>query len=235
MEIHAVRVRALKRAVAKFPTISAFAKHYAIDCTYISQLLHGHRNMGEKAARNIESKLKLPFGTLDYEPDVGEEAALEAESHRAASSEPEGRRHFAHESVPKIPLISFVQAGVWREAVNSHRDGGAEDYLHSQVPQGKDAFALTVRGASMQPEFREGDVIIVDPDIRPTPGDYVVALNAEEEATFKKYRPRGRDESGQDVVELVPLNDDFPTLRSDLTPFSIIGTVTEHRRYRRRH
>ena len=153
MEIHAVRVRALKHAVAKFPTISAFAKHYAIDGTYISQLLHGHRNMGEKAARNIESKLKLPFGTLDYEPDVGEEAALEAESHRTTNSEPEGRRHFAHEAVPKIPLISFVQAGVWREAVNSHRDGGAEDYLHSQVPQGKDAFALTVRGASMQPEF----------------------------------------------------------------------------------
>jgi phage repressor protein C with HTH and peptisase S24 domain len=29
----------------------------------------------------------------------------------------------------------------------------------------------------MEPEFKEGDTIIVDPDLCPGPGDYVVAKN----------------------------------------------------------
>jgi SOS-response transcriptional repressor LexA len=61
----------------------------------------------------------------------------------------------------------------------------------------------------------------------------VVAKNSQEEATFKKYRPRGVNEQGEQVIELVPLNDDFPSLRSDYTPLQIIGTMMEHRRYRK--
>jgi SOS-response transcriptional repressor LexA len=85
----------------------------------------------------------------------------------------------------------------------------------------------------MEPEFKEGDSIIIDPDVKPSPGDFVVAKNAQEEATFKKYRPRGVNEQGEQVIELVPLNDDFPSLRSDYTPLQIIGTMMEHRRYRK--
>ena len=60
-----------------------------------------------------------------------------------------------------------------------------------------------VRGTSMAPEFRDGDKIIVDPDLTPQPGDYVVAkLDGEEEATFKKLRPRGTDAAGQPVIDL---------------------------------
>ena len=85
----------------------------------------------------------------------------------------------------------------------------------------------------MEPEFKEGDTIIIDPDIKPSPGDYVVARNADQEATFKKYRPRGRNAQGIDVIELVPLNEDYPILRSDVSPLEIIGTLVEHRRYRK--
>lgn len=76
--------------------------------------------------------------------------------------------------------------------------------------------------------------MIVDPVIAPQPGDYVVAKNGEEEATFKKYRPRGMNERGDVVYELVPLNEDYPSMRSDLTPIKIVGTMVEHRKYRKR-
>jgi SOS-response transcriptional repressor LexA len=82
----------------------------------------------------------------------------------------------------------------------------------------------------MLPDFRPGDQLIIDPAITPSPGDFVVAKNGEEEATFKKYRLRGISESGQEIIELVPLNPDFATMRSDITPFHIIGTLVEHRR-----
>ncbi len=86
----------------------------------------------------------------------------------------------------------------------------------------------------MLPDFREGDVVIIDPELAPTPGDFVVAKNGENEATFKKFRPRGLNEHGEQVIELVPLNEDYPSIRSDAQPFRIIGTMVEHRRYRRR-
>ncbi len=75
---------------------------------------------------------------------------------------------------------------------------------------------------------------MVDPEISPNPGDYVVARNGSEQATFKKYRPRGIDAAGNLIFELVPLNDDYPTLRSDTEALAVIGVVTEHRKKLRR-
>lgn len=54
-----------------------------------------------------------------------------------------------------------------------------------------------------------------------------MAKNSSEELTFKKYRPCGIDESGQDVFGLVPLNDDFPTMHSDRQYIEIIGVMVE--------
>jgi len=81
-----------------------------------------------------------------------------------------------------------------------------------------------------------GDVVIIDPGVRPLPGDFVVAkVEADDSATFKKYRPRGADESGVPIFELVPLNEDYEVIRiSAANPGTIIGTMMEHRRRRRR-
>jgi SOS-response transcriptional repressor LexA len=96
-------------------------------------------------------------------------------------------------------------------------------------------FALRIKGDSMEPRFSEGDVIIVDPDLRPHPGDYVVASTENgEEATFKKYRVVGMDRSGHEVFELVPLNSDYPVLRSDALGLTVIGVMIEHRTYYKR-
>ena len=97
------------------------------------------------------------------------------------------------------------------------------------------AFALVVDGRSMEPEFHEGDIIVIDPRTTAQPGDFVVAkLDNAEHATFKKYRSRGVDAAGQPAFELAPLNQDFPTLRVDAdNPGHVIGVMVEHRRRRR--
>jgi SOS-response transcriptional repressor LexA len=135
----------------------------------------------------------------------------------------------------RVPIISYVQAGHWREMCEqaSTFDGNVE-YVTVSVETGSRAFGLWICGKSMLPLFNEGDLIIVDPDEAPRPGDYVVAKNGSIEATFKKYRPRGIDENGHDVFELVPLNDDFPTLHSDRQHIEIIGVMVEHRIFRKR-
>jgi SOS-response transcriptional repressor LexA len=134
----------------------------------------------------------------------------------------------------KIPLISYVQAGAMAEVVDPYQVGDGSEYLLTDLDLGANAFALQIKGDSMFPEFKEGDRIIIDPSLSPLPGDFVVAKNGHEEATFKKYRPRGINDHGNDVFELVPLNDDYAPMRSDVTPLRIIGVMVEHRKYRRR-
>lgn len=133
----------------------------------------------------------------------------------------------------RVPVISAIQAGLWGEIVDNFQPGDADDWLLTDLELSPSSFALTIRGDSMLPEFREGDRVIIDPDIAPHPGDFVAAKNSAQEATFKKYRPRGMDASGHMIFELVPLNDDYPTLRSDVDHIRIVGTMVEHRKYRR--
>lgn len=132
----------------------------------------------------------------------------------------------------RVPLLSRVAAGNWSEAMTSE---GMPSYEVHWLPKGT-AFALEIHGGSMLPEFDDGDLVFVDTGIDPLPGDYVVAaLNGQAEATFKKYRPRGDDENGDPIIELAPLNPDYPTLViSARNPGQIVGTMMEHRRFRRR-
>ena len=133
----------------------------------------------------------------------------------------------------KIPVISYVQAGAWTETCDRRLHDGATEYIQTDIDLGKMSFALEVRGDSMKPDILEGDVVIVDPDVQPVPGDYVVAKNGSHEATIKRYRPRGTNEAGEEYFELVPANPDYPTIRSDHSQVMIIGVVME-RRVRRR-
>lgn len=135
--------------------------------------------------------------------------------------------------VRRVPVISPIQAGEWAEIVDIFQPGDASEWLLTDIELSEGAFALDIRGNSMLPDFNPGDRVIIDPAVSPQPGDFVAAKNGEQEATFKKYRPRGMDAQGNMVFELVPLNEDYPTLRSDVQPIRIVGTMVEHRKYRR--
>lgn len=132
----------------------------------------------------------------------------------------------------RIPVISEIQAGIWTEIVDTFQPGDAEEWIYTDLELSHEAFALDIVGYSMMPEFLPGHRVIIDPRVAPRPGDFVAARNGDNKATFKKYRPRGINAAGQDVFELVPLNDDYPTLSSALQPIQVIGTMMEHRKYR---
>lgn len=126
----------------------------------------------------------------------------------------------------RVPILTYVQAGNYRESIFLP----ADDYTFTSVDVSPHTFAAHVVGDSMMDEFREGDLIIIDTQVKPHPTDFVLAQNGNNEITFKKYRSRGLNENGVEVFDLVPLNPDFPTIRSDREHVEIIGTVVEHRR-----
>lgn len=137
--------------------------------------------------------------------------------------------------VRAYPVISTIQAGKLREIEVPYEPGEGFDVEYGDNDASKWSFFLEIEGDSMLPDFRPGDRVLIDPEVAPRPGDFVAARNTYEEATFKKYRVRGIDSSGNEVFELVPLNDDYPTIRSDEQHLLVIGTMVEHRRKFRRN
>ncbi|CZP45569.1 LexA repressor [Legionella pneumophila] len=78
---------------------------------------------------------------------------------------------------------------------------------------GKNAFALQIKDESMMPEFRINDVLIVDPDISPKPGDFIVALiEGEQEVIVRKYKQLSAYKDAQQF-ELIALNEDWADIR----------------------
>ena len=150
----------------------------------------------------------------------------------------------ASADIRRIPVISYVQAGVWTDVADPYPRGqgmgtvGADAELATKLS--RVTFALKIEGDSMVAPsgdgFWPGEIIIVDPEASVRPGDFVVAkLEAEEKATFKKFRDRGAGPAGTPRFELVPLNPDYPTINVDeANPGRIIGVMVEHRRGRRR-
>lgn len=134
-----------------------------------------------------------------------------------------------------VPVISPIQAGKLKEIADPYPPGAgyAMEYVEEQDNYSRWTFALEIDGLSMTPDFQSGDRVIIDPEVSPNPGDFVAAKNHEEAATFKKYRARGVDANGHMIFELVPLNPDFETMRSDLERLEIIGVMVEHRKKRR--
>jgi hypothetical protein len=98
----------------------------------------------------------------------------------------------------------------------------------SQFPCGPRAFHTIVVDRSNEPELSVGDSLIVDPDLRPEPGDLIlVRLNGA--LAVRRFRPRN------DHVELAPFNADWPTEKvSALAPSDLIGVISESARPRRR-
>ncbi len=114
-----------------------------------------------------------------------------------------------------IPLISSVQAALY-PAIS----GEAVQWIFPPEDCAEGAFALTVTGDSMEPDFSEGSIIIVEPNIDPLSGDFVVAkLSNSPETTFKRLINDGNKSY------LAPVNTRYPLYQIDELTF-IIGVVT---------
>lgn len=125
-----------------------------------------------------------------------------------------------------VPLLSSVQAGCFKEFVdNFHHGDGAMESIPTSVPVNRHTFALRVAGDSMEPEFHAGMILIIEPELDPNPGDFVIAKNGDEETTFKQLIKDGAD------WYLKPLNDRYPI--KPLGNASIIGVLRAvEKRYR---
>ncbi len=86
-------------------------------------------------------------------------------------------------------------------------------------------FALQVLGDSMEPEFRHGAIIIVDPSVPLHHGAYVV-IDYQGETTFRQFIVRAEKHY------LVALNDNYPEVLIS-EEYNIRGIVSQQARNRK--
>ncbi len=125
----------------------------------------------------------------------------------------------------RYPVISWVAAGAWSEAVEPYPAGFSDTYEFSEYDSKGPAFWLKVKGDSMTApagqSITEGTLILVDTEAEVMPGKLVVAkLPDSNEATFKKLVSDG----GR--LFLKPLNPSYPIEAVDEN-CRIVGVVVQ--------
>jgi SOS-response transcriptional repressor LexA len=115
--------------------------------------------------------------------------------------------------IQRVPLISWVAAGTWSEAIDLYEVGDAEVWMPCPDPIGPRGFALRVEGDSMTSpypgaeSYPHGTFIYVDPDVAHKSGDPVIAkLPSSNSATFKIFF----EDAGQQYLK--PLNPQHPMI-----------------------
>lgn len=87
----------------------------------------------------------------------------------------------------RVPLISMVQAGNFCESIDLFQPGDAEEWIACPANHSDQSYALRVQGESMLPRFTEGEIIIVDPNVSPDSGKFVIARrSSDQKTTFKQ-------------------------------------------------
>ncbi len=125
----------------------------------------------------------------------------------------------------KIPVLGNVAAGIPIEAITDIVD---YEEIDAAMAATGEFFGLRVKGASMEPRMRDGDVAIIRKQDRAETGDTVVVLVNGDSATVKKIK------YGLDGISLIPTNPAYDVqfysaADVERLPVRVIGRVVELR------
>lgn len=195
---------------------SELARKIEREPSYVTRMLWPEGKVGKKRIADnmidvIETAFNLPRGWMD---GITEEA-----SNVAFVKPPRPGKTF--------PLISWVSAGSWCEAIEPYNLQGIDEWYESDVHVEGEGFWLKIKGDSMTSpsgmSIPEGMMVLFDTGREAHHGSLVLAkLTDANEATFKKLVVDGGDRY------LKPLNPAYP-----LIPINgncrIIGVAVEAR------
>ena len=124
-----------------------------------------------------------------------------------------------------VPVLGDVAAGIPIEAITDIVD---YEEIDAAMAKSGEFFGLRIKGDSMEPRMREGDVVIVRQQDSAETGDTVVVLVNGNSATVKKIK------YGLDGITLLPTNPAHDPLfysaaEVEQLPVRVIGRVVELR------
>jgi phage repressor protein C with HTH and peptisase S24 domain len=140
---------------------------------------------------------------------------------RALASNVAGGGAAARSMSRRVPLIGLAQAG--GEGYfddGGYPVGGSWDEVSLPEIADLNAYALEISGDSMEPVYRDGDLVIVSPAAPIRRGDRVIARTADGQVMAKQLARRSARR-----VELKSLNPDHPDYSFDLAEVTWIHRI----------
>ena len=209
----------------------------AIDCSkaHLSLMESGRRTISPERAMRIEAALGVEDGRIvkavqwesvppdlrqqvEDSHDASDSLARRLKSALAGDDPLAALRQIVEHSAGnidtplpmrrRIPVINDVAAGYPCEFTDLDYPAAiADEYIACPDVTDPDAFAARVVGDSMEPEYREGEIVVFSPSL-PTPSgsDCFVRLDPDSETTFKRVY----FEDDGETIRLQPLNSAYP-------------------------
>jgi repressor LexA len=179
-------------------------------------------NVSESTVSQYENSMRQP--NLDTLRDIADALGVSTDKLLGREVEPVNISNTI-----KVPVYGKIPAGTPLEMVD---ESYIEDYLEVDSKSYRTSsvyFGLKIKGNSMFPEFRPGDIIIFRQQNTCENGEFCAVSISNTESTFKKVLKK---ESG---ITLMPLNPDYDPLfftkkEVSTLPVSILGVIKEVRR-----
>ena len=200
-----IRLKNLEALIREAGSAVRLARAAGTNSSYLSQVRNQlptkkgtPRAIGDDLAAKLEAAMNKPSGWMDEDHPTGSDLTAE----RGGSNT--GSQH---------RLIQWDQVGKGHDISEDLPPPYGTTLLRCPVECSPETFVLRVRGASMEPKFREGELIFVDPQAPVEHGKFVVVrLEESNEVTFKQLIL----EEGKKYLKT--LNPDWPNRIIEVKP-----------------
>lgn len=198
----------------------AFADELGMTQSAVSHYLNGVNALNLERAADFANKLGVRIA--DFSPSLDQQArkllkVIYGDDPTLA----------AHQHPQKqYPLLNWANAGNWcEEPAPLYLGNDIEQWYETSIECSPHAFWLEVKGDSMassnELNIQQGMIILIDPDVKPTANNLVIAkLEGEKELTFKQLITEGYD------AYLKPLNPQYNMIPLN-EKVHIVGVVVE--------
>lgn len=189
MDINERRIASLRTIMGTLSQ-KEFAEAHDLDASYLSQLLNGHRKLGEKAALNLELKIGLAAGTLTS-PPLEEPSTPAPANVVRLPTRPAKDKNFV--LIPHLDIAASMGHG---KAAPMHieviRDMTVHlDWLRMQglsFSNIDNLAIITGDGDSMSGTFADGDALLVDRGISEVRTDAIYVFTLDGDLYIKRLQ-----------------------------------------------
>lgn len=185
-------------------SVRQLAERAGVSDVHVGYIEKAKRDPSFKVLSQVVSALRMPWDEFLIETGYIQPSAAPAKTG----------------SLTQIPLISWAKAGDWQEVCDMFEPGDADEWIETDI-KGKCIFALRVAGDSMEPEFNEGEILVIIPDADVNPGEFVVVKSEKGEATLKQLKKYGN------TFVLHPLNPRYQDMEVKKGELRVIGKVVK--------
>lgn len=209
MNIYEKRLTILKALIGENQLKDFAGAHTDVDASYLSQILNGHRTLGDRAAMNLAKKLAVPaellttgnYSASDQDhitarwlaldlkpPTLPHPAFFNATINETAQRVAEERDWSAknRRAVP-VPVVGKAMLGSDGYFDDLDYPPGHGDGYIDIVSSDPDAYGLKMVGSSMHPRIKSGEFVLIEPNHRYQTGDEVLVKTTDGRAMVKEF------------------------------------------------